>query len=382
VIEVEGQVVGWVDHDGAEHHDWLTEGQCNLGYHVFAPHRRRGIATRAVELLLGVLRQEGRLREATFLIDADNTASLAVASGAGALERWRRVEPDGRVNVFLTVPIESSARARLTAMASVTIEQPEDGVTVITLDRPAKLNAMDVGLISELHDALDGIATDRACRAVILTGAGRGFCAGLDLGGYGTPPGGEGVGRVQAGMATQKHIAALVPKLRALPQPVIAAVNGPAAGGGLALALASDIRIASTGARFNVAFVRIGLSGCDIGVSWLLPRLIGASRAWELMLTGRIIDAARAEAIGLVSTVVDPDALMDTAMTIAGEIRANSPWGVAQTKEVMWSQLEIPSLQAGIDLENRTQILASHTKDMEEAMAAFLEKRPPDFHHR
>jgi len=267
-------------------------------------------------------------------------------------------------------------------MARITLDQPHDGITVVTLDRPAKLNAMDVALVQELHDALDAIGRDRSCRAVILTGAGRGFCAGLDLGGYGTAPGGEDVGRVQAGMATQKHIAALVPKLRSLPQPVIAAVNGPAAGGGLALALASDIRIASTSARFNVAFVRIGLSGCDIGVSWLLPRLIGASRAWELMLTGRIIDAARAAEIGLVSTVVDDGTLLDAAVTVASEIAANSPWGVAQTKEVMWSQLEIPSLQAGIDLENRTQILASQTEDMQEAMLAFLQKRPADFQHR
>jgi enoyl-CoA hydratase len=267
-------------------------------------------------------------------------------------------------------------------MACLQIDQPADGITRITLDRPAKLNAMNVELISELHDALDAIRTDRACRAVIITGAGRGFCAGLDLGGYGVAPGGEDVGPVQTNMAIQKHIAALVPKLRSLPQPVIAAVNGPAAGGGLALALASDIRIASTTARFNVAFVRIGLSGCDIGVSWLLPRLIGASRAWELMLTGRIIDASRAAEIGLVSTVVDDDALMDTAMTIAGEIRANSPWGVAQTKEVMWSQLEIPSLQAGIDLENRTQILSGQTADAMEAMRAFLEKRPAEFQNR
>ncbi len=267
-------------------------------------------------------------------------------------------------------------------MASIRTSQPADGVTLVTLDRPAKLNAMDVELIQELHDALDGIGRDRDCRVAILTGAGRGFCAGLDLGGYGIAPGGDGVGRVQAGMATQKHIAALVPKLRALPQPVIAAVNGPAAGGGLALALASDVRIAAQSARFNVAFVRIGLSGCDIGVSWMLPRLIGASRAWELMLTGRIIDAARADEIGLVSQVVPDDALVDAALTLAAEIAANSPWGVAQTKEVMWSQLEIPSLQAGIDLENRTQILAGHTKDMEEAMRAFLEKRAPEFHHR
>ena len=136
---------------------------------------------------------------------------------------------------------------------------------------------------------------------VVLTGAGRGFCAGLDLDGYGRPRVRSELGRAEAGFATQTDIAALVPRLRSLPQPVIAAVNGPAAGGGLALALASDVRIAAASARFNVAFVRLGLSGCDIGVSWLLPRLIGASRAWELMLTGRIIDAAEADRIGLVA---------------------------------------------------------------------------------
>jgi enoyl-CoA hydratase len=267
-------------------------------------------------------------------------------------------------------------------MASVLITQPADGVTQLTLNRPEKLNAMDVGLISELHAALDAIAVDRACRAVVITGAGRGFCAGLDLGGYGVAPGGDGVGRVQAGMATQTHIASLIPKLRALPVPVIAAVNGAAAGGGLALALGADIRIAGASAKFNVAFVRIGLSGCDIGVSWLLPRLIGASRAWELMLTGRIIDAAEADHIGLVTRVVDDASLLDSALETAALIVANSPWGVRMTKEVGWSQLEVGSLQAGIDLENRTQILSSFTGDHREAIGAFLEKRPPDFTHQ
>jgi len=183
-------------------------------------------------------------------------------------------------------------------------------------------------------------------------------------------------------MTTQQHIAALVPKLRGLRQPVIAAVNGPAAGGGFALALASDVRVAAESAKFNVAFVRIGLSGCDIGVSWLLPRLIGASRAWELMLTGRIIDASEADKIGLVSRVVSDDQLLDSALETASLVAANSPWGVRMTKEVAWSQLEIGSLQAGIDLENRTQILSSFTADSREAMVAFLEKRPANFEGR
>jgi enoyl-CoA hydratase/carnithine racemase len=264
-------------------------------------------------------------------------------------------------------------------MDTLQVDQPRDGVTRIVLDRPERLNAMNAVLIAELHDVLSDVAADRACRVVVLTGAGRGFCAGLDLGGYGTAPGAEHRDQVGATFATQTHIAALVPRLRSLPQPVIAAVNGPAAGGGLALALASDIRIAATSARFNVAFVRLGLSGCDIGVSWLLPRLIGASRAWELMLTGRIIESDEADRIGLVLRVVPDDRLHDAALETAALIAANAPWGVRMTKEVMWCQLEVGSLQAGIDLENRTQVLSSMTGDMQEAMSAFLEKRQPRY---
>jgi enoyl-CoA hydratase len=264
-------------------------------------------------------------------------------------------------------------------MSTLLVDQPEQGVTRITMNRPERLNAMNAELIGELHDTLSGIAGDASCRVVLLTGTGRGFCAGVDLGGYGSAPGSHGVGRVEASFATQRHIATLVPRLRSLPQPVIAAVNGPAAGGGLALALACDIRIASASARFNVAFVRIGLSGCDIGVSWLLPRLVGASRAWELMLTGRIIAAEEAERIGLVLRVVNDDELLGAALETARLIAANAPWGVRMTKEVMWSQLEVGSLQAGIDLENRTQVLSSMTGDTQEAVAAFLEKRAPRY---
>jgi enoyl-CoA hydratase len=264
-------------------------------------------------------------------------------------------------------------------MTTVQVSSPRPGVALITLDRPERLNAMSHELVADLHDALDGVATDRGTRVVVLTGAGRGFCAGLDLKGAGAAPGTEGLGRVPAGMVGQQHIASLVPKMRALRQPVIAAVNGPAAGGGLALALASDVRLAAPAARFGVAFVRIGLSGCDIGVSWLLPRLIGASRAFELMLTGRVVDAAEADRLGLVSRVVEDRPVVDAALDVADEILANSPTGVWMTKEVMWSQLEVGSLQAGIDLENRTQIMTSMTEDLREAVTAFVEKRPPRF---
>jgi len=265
---------------------------------------------------------------------------------------------------------------------TVVRSEPRPGIALLTLDRPERLNAMSHELVADLHTALDELRDDRSCRVVVITGAGRGFCAGLDLRDGAAVPGTEDQGRAQAGLATQQHIATLVPHLRSLRQPVIAAVNGPAAGGGLALALASDIRVAAASARFNVAFVRIGLSGCDIGVSWLLPRLIGASAAFELLLTGRLIDAEEARRIGLVGRVVPDGEVVDAALGIAEEIAANSPFGVWMTKEVMWSQLEIGSLQAGIDLENRTQLLASTTGDMQEAMLAFLEKRPARFSGR
>jgi enoyl-CoA hydratase len=264
-------------------------------------------------------------------------------------------------------------------MAAVELNSPHPGVTRITLNRPERLNAMTTELVQGLHDALDAVAVDRQCRVVVLTGAGRGFCAGLDLGGYGAAPHSEGLGPTQAGFAVQKHIAALIPHLRSLSQPVIAAVNGPASGGGFALVLGSDVRIAAASARFNAAFVRIGLSACDIGTSWLLPRLVGAARAHELMLTGRLFDAPEAARIGLVTAVVADDGLLDAALGKADEIMANAPFGVALTKEAMWSALEIPGLQAAIDLENRQQIVAAATADHREAMAAFIEKRPPHF---
>ena len=258
------------------------------------------------------------------------------------------------------------------------------GVRVLTLDRPERLNAMDGALIDQLHERIAELRADQDARVVILTGAGRGFCAGLDL--FDASPTAtaspEGRGAVQRGMDLQQRIATLVPALRGLRIPVIAAVNGPAAGGGLALALASDVRIAGASARFNVAFVRIGLSGCDIGVSWLLPRLIGASRAWELMLTGRLVDAEEADRIGLVTRVVPDDELFSSALETARLIAANSPTGVWMTKEVAWSQLEVGSLQAGIDLENRTQIMTSFTEDMAEAATAFIQKRAPEFKNR
>ena len=267
-------------------------------------------------------------------------------------------------------------------MDPVLVSTPREGVRLITLNRPDKLNAMTAELIGLLHDVLDDVAIDPTCRVVVLTGQGRGFCAGLDLGGYGQAPHTEGFGPTQAGFAVQKQIAALIPHMRSLPQPIIAAVNGPAAGGGFALVLGSDIRIAAETAKFNAAFIRIGLSACDIGTSWLLPRLIGAASAHELMLTGRIFTAAEAQQLGLVLDVVPDEVLLDAAYAEAELVMKNTPFGVALTKEGMWSALEIPGMQAAIDLENRQQIMASATADHREAMRAFLEKRPPRYENR
>jgi enoyl-CoA hydratase len=264
---------------------------------------------------------------------------------------------------------------------SVVVSKTADRISVITLNRPDRLNAMNASLIAQLHRAFDEISQDDECRVVILTGAGRGFCAGLDLKGYEESGPGESTGGIRKAMAIQKAISSLPARMRSIPQPIIAAVNGAASGGGLALVLASDIRLSSATARYNVAFVKIGISGCDIGTSWLLPRIIGAARAQELMLTGRLIDAAEALRIGLVVDVVSDEDLLKVAHMKAEEVLGNSPLGVSFTKEAMWAALEIPSMQTTIELENRQQVLLGWSEDRVEAALAFLEKRSPEFKH-
>jgi enoyl-CoA hydratase/carnithine racemase len=265
---------------------------------------------------------------------------------------------------------------------TVSVTEPRPGVRLVTLDRPERLNTMNVELVSDLHTALDEVAADRSCRVVVLTGAGRAFCAGLDLDGYGDPGREERLGVPLAALDRQREIASLTTKLHELPQPVIAAVNGPAAGGGLALVCASDVRIAAPSAVFAVSFIRAGFSACDIGVSWLLPRIVGAGRAHELMLTGRRFDSDEALRIGLVWDVVEADALLDVALAKAEEICLNPPASVELTKQGMWLALETPTLRSGIELENRQQVITAMTADRDEATAAFLEKRPPRYQHR
>lgn len=210
---------------------------------------------------------------------------------------------------------------------------------------------------------------------LVVTGEGRGFCAGFDLELASDAPGSAEFGETAAWMMRQEAFASLVTRLRALRQPVIAAVNGPANGAGLGLALAAEIRIAGRSAAFNAAFVRVGMSSCDIGVSWLLPRCVGLSRAFEIMLTGRMVDAAEAERIGLVSETVDDARLLPRALEIARLIAANSAFGVWMTKRGTWANVEAGSLQAAMELENRTQILARTTGELARAAQGLMARR-------
>jgi enoyl-CoA hydratase len=259
------------------------------------------------------------------------------------------------------------------------VDEPAPHVRQLTLNRPEQLNAMTSELCETLHGQLRAIGAERACRAVIVTGAGRGFCAGLDLHGYGAAPENDGSDEPRDRLANQEHMSRLILELRELPQPVIAAVNGPAAGFGLALALGCDMRYAASEAVFRAAFVNIGVSNCDMGVSWLLPRLIGASRSHELMLTGRRVDAEEAARIGLVADVVEQPRLLERALQSAEQIASLAPWGVRLTKQGMWSALEIPSERAAVEYEDRQQIMATFGRAVPEAVGAFLEKRPAQF---
>jgi enoyl-CoA hydratase len=258
-------------------------------------------------------------------------------------------------------------------------DTPAEHIRVLTMNRPDQLNAMNAELCEALHAELERCELDRSCRAIVITGAGRGFCAGVDLRGYGDAPGNDGSDEVRDRLGNQQHMSRLILRLRSTPQPVIAAVNGPAAGFGLALALGSDIRFAASSAVFRAAFINIGVSNCDMATSWLLPRLIGASHAHELMLTGRKFGAEEAERIGIVADVVDDGKLLERALESAEQVAAWAPWGTRLTKQGMWTALEIPSEQAAVEYEDRQQIMALAGKAPAEAIAAFLEKRPARF---
>ncbi|SOD74640.1 enoyl-CoA hydratase [Jatrophihabitans sp. GAS493] len=267
-------------------------------------------------------------------------------------------------------------------MALVEVSTPADGVLQLTLNRPDALNTLTHQLVGELTAALERVERDRDCRVLVITGAGRAFCAGLELSGYGDDELVEDEGELRRTLDRQREIANLTLRLQTLRQPVIAAVNGAAAGGGLALVLGSDIRIAAEGAIFAVSFIRAGFSACDLGTSWLLPRIVGAGRAHELMLTGRRFDAAEALRIGLLTEVHAPAQLLPAALAKAEQIKLNAPFSVELTKQAMWIAMATANLAATIEFENRQQVLTALTDDQSEAVAAFLAKRPPQYRNR
>jgi enoyl-CoA hydratase len=258
----------------------------------------------------------------------------------------------------------------------VLVDWPRPGVALVTLNRPDRLNALTSEMLADIYRVLEDLGRNPTCRVIIVTGAGRGFCAGDDLRDYRPPswvP--SDVGPLHSNMYQQKYVAELVPRIRALPQPVIAAVNGPAAGAGYALALGADLRVASASAVFVDAFVKIGASGAEMGLSWLLQRIVGATRAAELVLTGRRVDGEEAARIGLVLQTVPDGEVVDAALGLAEQIIVNTPMGTWMGKATLWSNLEIPSLEAAIDLEARTQILTLGTEDAREQLAAYREGR-------
>ena len=258
------------------------------------------------------------------------------------------------------------------------VDRPRAGIAVATLNRPDQLNALTFQMFDELAQLAADIGADDHVRVLVLTGAGRGFCAGLDLGDAATLPAMPAATFLEG----QERWSRAITAFRRLPKPVIAAVNGPAAGAGFSLALAADIRIAAPAARFNAAFIKIGLTGGDCGSSWMLPRIVGLGHAYEILLTGRLVEADEAARIGLVNRVVPAADLLAGALDTAELIAANSPLGVRLTKQMVQVNVDAPSLEAAVELENRNQTLAAGTQDMVEAFTAFREKRPPAFSGR
>ena len=266
-------------------------------------------------------------------------------------------------------------------MPYVQSHAPDDlGVAVVTLDRPERLNALSPSLVTELSDTLRAHFTRRDVRAVVLGGNGRGFCSGFDLASRAEgdlPPDGDGRGPVGSFWVLQQHLSDLITLIHEARIPVVGAIQGAAVGGGLALALACDLRVAAPDATFGSVFVKVGLSSCDMGVSYFLPRIVGATRAAELLLTGRLVGAEEADRIGLVNSISEPGGHLAAAVALARQVTQHSEFSTWLTKSGMWTNLDAPSLRAAIELENRTQALGTFTGNLAEYEAAFTEKRAP-----
>jgi enoyl-CoA hydratase len=252
-------------------------------------------------------------------------------------------------------------------------------IGILTLKRPERLNAINHEMLRELRAFFDERHRDYETRVIVVTGAGRGFCAGLDLK-MDAEPWQPGVGPVQNSYTFQEDIADLVVKMRRCPQPIVAAVNGPATGGGLSIAIASDVRIGTAMARFACSFINLGLSGCDVGSSYHLPKIVGAAHAADMIYSGRLVDGEEALGMGLITQLVEPADLLPTAIAIGQQwCERSSPLGLRLSKEVLNETVTGISLENALKLENRNQILASQTADARESRSAWAEKRTPQW---
>ena len=262
----------------------------------------------------------------------------------------------------------------------VLVDRPRPNIALITLNRPERMNSMAFDVMVPLKGVIEEITYDNDVRVVVLTGAGRGFSSGADHKSAGAVPNIDGLTRPTFALRSMEVLDDVIMGLRRMHQPVIAAVNGPAIGGGLCLALAADIRIASTQAYFRAAGINNGLTGSELGLSYLLPRAIGASRAFEIMLTGRDVDADEAERIGLVSRKVPGGLLLETCYQVAEQIAAFSRPGVELTKRTLWTGLDAGTLEGHMQAEGLGQLFVRLlTANFEEAVAARAEKRSPVF---
>jgi len=254
-------------------------------------------------------------------------------------------------------------------------EEPEAGIGLITLNRPKRLNAISLEMVDELYALFNRLQDMTDVRVLILSGAGRGFCSGADLKDKRIMSE-EGLAMFSAAAVhlegIQQKFSGIIPGIRRLPQPVIAAVNGPAAGGGMCMALAADIIIAGPDAAFTPSFINIGLSGGELGTTYFLPRMVGSARATEILMTGRTVGAQEADKIGLISRLVEADRLMPAALETARTLLSKTPLGLRLTKTAIRQNLNASSLEDAIELENRNQSICCCTPDFFNAVMAFV----------
>ncbi len=257
--------------------------------------------------------------------------------------------------------------------------EKQGAVDWLTLNRPEALNSINLTMVTELRDYFGKLQEDDSVRIVVMRGAGKAFCAGLDIKDAVDRREQQQPGPFGAGMGLQGYLAEVYVRMRRCPQPIVSLVQGAACGGGFSFVMASDIRIAGQSARMNAAYIRIGLSACDMGASYFLPRLVGTSIASELMLTGRFIHAPRALACGLVSEVVPDDELAQAAQSYVQDMLRASPMGLRLTKDGLNMAIDAGSLEAAMAIENRNQRMCASTRDAAEGMRAFIEKREPAY---